>query len=155
MIRISIRDFPGLKSIPYNGSTGFIDPRGNYYEVRPNAHYGDYHGVWVVENWKALQKMGVSLPDADDFPGSVKDFPKDLVKFGADFVRNLLVEDNWIAVIDPWQLVVRDRNQQENQILNFFLANGYKYSDDDGVEVLTLDGDDASNKIGNIKEYGF
>ena len=154
MIRISIRDTSALKSISYNGSTGFIDPRGRYYEVRPNAHYGDYHGMWVVENWESLRKMGVSMPDADDFPTNTKNFPKDLLKFGADFVRNILVHDNWIAVIDPWQLVVHDIDEQQNQILNFFLANGYKYSDDDIVEVIELDSNTREYTIAEFKEDG-
>lgn len=159
MIRLSTRDtVESIKSDikAFRGQPGFVSPDGIFYEVRSNPHYGQYHGMWVVDHWNELKKMGANLPDEEDFPFDFNNFPQDLLKNGSDSVRNLLVGEGWIQVFDGYEFLIMRMSENGNLLLNFLLKNGSIYSDDDELEIIELAAGRRENySWQQIKEDGF
>jgi hypothetical protein len=113
----------------------WISPAGGIYPVGQS----EYHGAWVIENyeWLKSQNFLQEIPDEgdEDYPeghplrnGGV-DYLKSIK--GRDFIRNILIEEGWVATYNaPIAHVWKLDDSTQHLLAEWAHANKFDYSED-------------------------
>lgn len=130
-MKFSIREAAVEVPKSYKDEQGWVSPDGVFYPLDGVP----YHGQWVVGYYDWLtQVKHVDLPPKAQLAIEVK-------SKGSDYIRNMLVQQNWIHVYSPYIMSVNDFHSQEQKIIDYVMSNGFRYDNDDELEIFSLQQD--------------